>query len=224
MAFFRRNKSPFPLAKTAIANMTDTKTLQALDMVVQASNKGAGGLYLVMQKSKDKTMNLVHLDTLLSSKTGTPYTASRCNQDILSAMKHVRQSKENPSLYGMDTKIKELAGELVFAAIATPVDVTGVVCPDAKAYGWEIAGFSANNYMDLDVFAQDGEPVSGTLDSFTDLWLGPAQERMSETTRKYFDVMVVGLTGRHYLFPLIQTMLGYKVEEKHLDRLERSVR
>lgn len=223
MAFFRRNKSPFPLAKTANASMTDEKTFQALDMVVQASHQGAGGLYLVMQKPKDKTMNLVHLDTLLSSQTGKPYTASRCNEDILNSIKHIKLAAGNPSLYGMDDRQKELNGHLVLAAIATPVDVAGIVTTDADAYGWEIAGFSANNYMDLDVFAQGGEPVSGTLDSFTDLWLEQAQERMNETTKKYFDVMVVGLVRRHYLFPLIQTMLGHKVEEKHMDRLERSV-
>lgn len=218
MAFFGKKKSPFPLKNTAFINMTDALTFKALDMVVRDSDAGIGGLCVVMQ-GMDKKLKLVHLDTLLTSQTGKPYSTAQCSADILNSIRHIRHATENPALYDLKSKRKDLAGKLVLAAIVTPVDVTGVITKDADAYGWQISAITGKN-INLDVFVQDGTPVSGSIEFYCDLHKPESIISGGRTAKVYYDSLAVGRSVRHDMMPLVQELLGHNVAERTIKRLE----
>lgn len=221
MAFLRRKKSPFPLKKTAFMNMTDAMTFEALDMVAKASAKGVGGLYVVMQNLSDRNLKLVHLDTLFSSEVGAVYSVEQCNLDMLNTVRLVRHASINPSLYGLDKRLKEFSGDLVLTAIVNPVNIAGVITKDTDAYGWQIAAFTGK-HVNVDVFCIDGSPVSGSIEFLNDMWLGSGKKPQEGNSQAYFECLTVGPPHRYPMAPLVEEMLGHEVTSRVMKAIERA--
>lgn len=137
---------------------------ETMDLIIKTTANGNGGLVVVM-KTKKNQLYAIPMDSLCGYRPSKEYNGAYLDARIRETVNIIQHSYSNPEPYSLHTLGIKSSDRLAAVAMATPIDLQGIVTTDDKAYGWEIVASTGSGIeFDFTLFGEYNLGGSISLD------------------------------------------------------------
>lgn len=161
MQWLSGNRNTLPLK--AIDHVLVGKRIiaESMDLIIKTTNNGTGGLIAVM-KTKKNQLYAIPMDPLCGYRPSKEYNSSYLDSRIRETVTIIQHASSNPEPYNLQSLGIKNSDRLAAVAMATPIDLQGIVAPDGNAYGWEVVAVAGSG-VEFDFTLFGGHNLGGSI-------------------------------------------------------------
>lgn len=134
---------------------------ESMDLVIKMTSNNTGGLIAVL-KTKKNQLYAIPMESLCGYRPSKTYNSEYLDARIRETVSIIQHASSSPEPYRLNELGIKNSDRLAAVAMATPIDLQGIVTTDDKAYGWEVvAGVGSGIEFDFTLFG--GHNLGGSI-------------------------------------------------------------